>query len=93
MVYYIYIAFRSRIYIIINYDNLDYNSTFKIWHYLLKASNLIQYFSDDDITDITDIIKSSIQLNSIQIKSAISMAQNIAITINKNIIKSIIKYL
>ncbi len=87
-------AFRSRISMIIDYDNLDYNATFKIWHNLLEASNLIQHISD---LDITDIIKSSAQLNGRQIKSAIRMAQSIAkadnVSINKDIIKSIIKYL
>lgn len=87
-------AFRSRISMIIDYDNVNINLDIKhkIWTNLLTASELIDKFTQEDINEL-----STYQLNGRQIKSAIRMSQSISkadnLVIDKEIIKSIIKYL
>lgn len=83
-------AFRSRISMILQYDNLTNETKSKVWSNLLLASNL----SDCDI-NIDKLVEYT--LNGRQIKSAIRMAQSIALSegvkVNTNILENVIGYL
>lgn len=83
-------AFRSRISMILQYDNLTDDTKSKVWTNLLFASGL----SDCNI-DINKLIE--FELNGRQIKSAIRMAQSIALAddvkVNINILENVIRYL
>ncbi|ARF08289.1 AAA family ATPase [Catovirus CTV1] len=66
-------AFRSRISIIIKYDELDEKSRYQIWNNLLKAANIS--LDDKTITHLSKYV-----INGRQIKNSIRMAQCLALS-------------
>lgn len=73
-------AFRSRISVIFKYPKLDFPTRLQIWKNLLNASECV--LSEDDIYTLAQH-----EINGRQIKSAIRMAQSLAITDNVSISK------
>jgi len=71
-------AFKSRISMILKYDNFDIETRMKIWKNLSNVSGID--ISDNDIKQLSEI-----NLNGRQIKSAIRMAQCIAKSENRQV--------
>lgn len=70
-------AFRSRISVIIQYNNLNQNSRNQIWQNLLRAANV--KIEDDIINNLSNIkTHDGKDINGRQIKNAIRMAQCLA---------------
>ncbi len=77
-------AFKSRISISIEYNELDKLSRQQIWSNLIKVAKI--ELSEDDIKELSDI-----QMNGRQIKNSIRMAQSLAIDKNESVSKEYIK--
>ena len=78
------LAFKSRISISINYNELDKNSRYKIWTNLLNASGTTL-----DLNDIE--ILSKVEMNGRQIKNCIRMGQCMAKEYKQNLSREIIE--
>ena len=88
-------AFKSRISIIIGYENLDFNSRRTVWTNLLKAAGIT--LSEQDIVQL-----SSYEINGRQIKNSIRMAQSLSLdkdynptgtTVTKVSIEKVLKFM
>lgn len=87
-------AFRSRISVIIEYQNFDNNTRKQIWKNLLNAANI--KLEEDVIDQLTDLkTPDGLEINGRQIKNAIRMAQCLAFnknaTVNFDYLSKVIK--
>jgi hypothetical protein len=78
------LAFKSRISININYNDLDQEARFKVWTNLLNASG--NNFIEEDIKLLSDV-----QMNGRQIKNCIRMGQCLAKEVKQELSREIIE--